>query len=300
MFEDREKEAQDWQALLTGLEMPFPLDQVQWRAMDVDSNSGQARAVAYVDARTVRNRLDRVVPGHWSFVTAPMETMAELRTVVCQGTLTVLGQSRSDVGEGGWFDNERGPTDAWKTAVSDCFKRCAVQFGIAAYLYRLPFVTVGWSKYEGIDLAGIPAMPDWALPAGPLQTMIGETQDTCWWGPPHGVASDDVRLPAKAGVKSGHQADQERWGLLEIPDAACSNEWAGDTEARGTFGQRLMGLGLTDTASLAILGYMSGYAIDDFGQYPGDMRDALNDLSTMQRLLKKDTDEQLAKAIGIA
>ena len=300
MFETQEKEAQDWKALLSGLEMPFTIDQVQWRAMDVDYNGGRARAVAYVDARTVRNRLDRVAPGHWSFTITSIETLVGERTAVCQGTLTLLGTSRSDVGEGRWLDNDRGATDTWKTAASDCLKRCAVQFGVGAYLYRLPIVTVSWSREGGIDLSAMPLMPDWALPTGALQTMTGEVQDVCWWGPPHGVASDDVRLPAKAGVKSGHQADQERWGLLEIPDAACSNEWAGDTEARGTFGQRLMGLGLTDTASLAILGYMSGYAIDDFGQYPGDMRDALNDLSTMQRLLKKDTDEQLAKAIGIA
>ncbi|RTH99007.1 Rad52/22 double-strand break repair protein [Thermus scotoductus] len=86
--------------------------------------------VAYVDARTVLDRLDEVVgPEGWQDayeVLADRET-DKGRIVEVRCRLTILGTTKEDVGEG----------DTLKAAFSDALKRAAVKFGVGRYLYRL-------------------------------------------------------------------------------------------------------------------------------------------------------------------
>jgi hypothetical protein len=120
--------------VLDALGAPFPEDEVEF--LPRGNWEGKARALPYIDARSVMRRLDAVVgPGGWSFdfdVLSPDGKMV-------RGKLTVLGVTKCDAGEGGSED------EVLKSAVSDALKRAAVHFGIGRYLYYLPSV---WAPYD--------------------------------------------------------------------------------------------------------------------------------------------------------
>ncbi len=88
-----------------------------------------ARFVAYVEANTVRERLDSVVPGEWDLTLTPLPTLVgddpTESTCSFKARLQVLGVVREDVGMG----------RDYKQAATDAFKRAAVRFGIAHELY---------------------------------------------------------------------------------------------------------------------------------------------------------------------
>jgi hypothetical protein len=113
---------------------PFPDDEVEF--LPRGNFEGKARALAYIDARSVMRRLDAVVgPANWSF---DFELLSPDGKMV-KGKLTVLGVTKCDAGEGASED------EVLKSAVSDALKRCAVHFGIGRYLYYLPSV---WAPYD--------------------------------------------------------------------------------------------------------------------------------------------------------
>ena len=120
--------------VLEALGAAFPDDEVEF--LPRGNWEGKARALAYIDARSVMRRLDAVVgPANWSFdfdVLSPEGKMVK-------GKLTVLGVTKCDAGEGASED------EVLKSAVSDALKRCAVHFGIGRYLYYLPSV---WAPYD--------------------------------------------------------------------------------------------------------------------------------------------------------
>jgi len=138
-------------ATLAKLAAPFDPNDVAWKPQAVRGN--RALAVAYIDARTVAERLDQVVAGGWSF------DWEEASNGCVKGKLNIRGTIRCDVGEQG--DGPQGKT--LKAAVSDALKRSAVQFGIGRYLYRLP---AQWVDYDAQykRLARMPELPDWAKP----------------------------------------------------------------------------------------------------------------------------------------
>jgi hypothetical protein len=93
-----------------------------------------ARYVAYIDANTVRERLDSVVPGEWSLTlellpalpgSGDSESFSTEGTVAFKARLQILGVVREDVGMG----------KDYKSAATDAFKRVAVRFGIGHELY---------------------------------------------------------------------------------------------------------------------------------------------------------------------
>ena len=150
---------QGWsRALAQALLAPFPPEMVGWKAQSVSKDGKRALAVAYVDARAVMDRLDATVgPAQWSDRYTLLREQSggfgpEL-VVACR--LTVLGVTKTDVGVG---------EDA-KAAYSDAFKRAAVKFGIARYLYSLP---KAWVDYDAKkrQLLGAPPLPAWARPRG--------------------------------------------------------------------------------------------------------------------------------------
>ena len=120
--------------VLEALGAPFPEDEVEF--LPRGNFEGKARALAYIDARSVMRRLDAAVgPANWSFdfdLLSPEGKMVK-------GKLTVLGVTKCDAGEGSSED------EVLKSAVSDALKRCAVHFGIGRYLYYLPSV---WAPYD--------------------------------------------------------------------------------------------------------------------------------------------------------
>jgi hypothetical protein len=120
--------------ILEILSRPFDPEEVEIKVQAVSKDRTRAQVVAYVDARTVLDRLDEAVgPTGWSdsYEVLTNGTDGEGRRLVeVKCTLTVLGISKEDVGEG----------DSLKAAFSDALKRAAVKFGVGRYLYRLPKV----------------------------------------------------------------------------------------------------------------------------------------------------------------
>jgi hypothetical protein len=114
------------------LAAPLASETISWRQDGKPiSRDGKsiARFVAYVEANTVRERLDAIVPGEWDLTLTPLPQMAGEpageATCSFKARLQVLGVVREDVGTG----------RDYKQAATDAFKRAAVRFGIAHELY---------------------------------------------------------------------------------------------------------------------------------------------------------------------
>jgi hypothetical protein len=130
-----------WAALAA----PLPSETIAWRqdGRPVERDGRfYARFVAYVDANTVRERLDRVVPGEWDLtldLLPPLPARAnddDAAQCSFKARLQILGVIREDVGTG----------RDYKAAATDAFKRAAVRFGIAHELYALE---PNWVQVDG-------------------------------------------------------------------------------------------------------------------------------------------------------
>jgi hypothetical protein len=125
------------------LAAPVPSGVISWRQDGkVTARDGKyfARFVAYVEANTVRERLDSVVPGEWDLT---LELLPAISTEDGDGAqcsfkarLQILGVIREDVGTG----------RDYKQASTDAFKRAAVRFGIAHELYAYE---QNWVEMDG-------------------------------------------------------------------------------------------------------------------------------------------------------
>src|SRR4051812_25074804 len=125
------------------LSAPVPSGAISWRQDGkVTARDGKyfARFVAYIEANTVRERLDLVVPGEWDLT---LELMPPIAGEDGEGTqcsfkarLQILGVIREDVGTG----------RDYKQASTDAFKRAAVRFGIAHELYAYE---QNWVEMDG-------------------------------------------------------------------------------------------------------------------------------------------------------
>lgn len=107
----------------------FPRNAISWRAQSLTRDGTKAMALAYIDARDVMNRLDEVVgPENWQ----RSYTHADKKTICSIGI-------KID-GEWVWKSDGAGDSDieAEKGAISDAFKRAAVNWGVARYLYEMP------------------------------------------------------------------------------------------------------------------------------------------------------------------
>ena len=99
-----------------------------------------ARFVCYIEANTVRERLDTVVHGEWDLT---LEMLPQLHgsddsdsACAFKARLQVLGVIREDVGTG----------RDYKQAATDAFKRAAVRFGIGNELYSFE---QNWVEVDG-------------------------------------------------------------------------------------------------------------------------------------------------------
>ena len=127
-----------WSALAA----PLLAGVVAWRQ---DGRSVQrdgrwyARFVAYVDANTVRERLDGVVPGEWDLTLDLLPALVgedDAQGCSFKARLQILGVIREDVGTG----------RDYKSAATDAFKRAAVRYGIAHELYGYE---QNWVRVDG-------------------------------------------------------------------------------------------------------------------------------------------------------
>lgn len=126
------------------LAAPFAPEVVSWRVGSVNKQSKRGLALAYLDARDVMDRLDMVCgPDGWQnrYPHAGTKTVCE------------IGIKVGD--EWVWKSNGAGDSDieAEKGALSDAFKRAAVQWGIGRYLYSLasPWVALDDGCHRILD-----------------------------------------------------------------------------------------------------------------------------------------------------
>ncbi len=129
----------------TALAAPLPAGVISWRQDGrpvTREGRSIARFVAYIEANTVRERLDSVVPGEWDLTLALLPMVSGLDEDANQGAcsfkarLQILGVIREDVGTG----------KDYKQAATDAFKRAAVRFGIAHELYAYE---QNWVQMDG-------------------------------------------------------------------------------------------------------------------------------------------------------
>lgn len=123
--------------ILAKLAEPFPPDRVSWRIGSVAKDKPRGMALAYIDARDAQDRLDSVMGTDWEneFVAMPNGTLC------CRIGLYIDGRMR-------WRSDGAGATDveAEKGTYSDAFKRAAVKWGIARYLYEM---SSPWVELDG-------------------------------------------------------------------------------------------------------------------------------------------------------
>lgn len=114
------------------LKEPFPSHEVKWRVAQCGisaKGTPWAQILAYIDARAVMDRLDFVVGEDcWQ------NKYESINGHKCCGIGIKIGS------EWVWKFDGSGDTqiEAEKGGFSDSFKRAAVHWGIARYLYKLP------------------------------------------------------------------------------------------------------------------------------------------------------------------
>jgi hypothetical protein len=128
-----------WSALAAKL----PAELISWRQEGraaLRDGKHYARFLAYIDANTVRERLDAVVPGEWDLTLDLLPPLPgaedEGHIVAFKARLQILGVIREDVGTG----------RDYKSAATDAFKRAAVRFGIGHELYAME---QNWVQVDG-------------------------------------------------------------------------------------------------------------------------------------------------------
>lgn len=125
--------------IFTQLKAPIPADQIRWRVGATNEDKTQGRALPYIDARVVQNRLDEVMgPGNWKNSYSEVIVGSRLLAVRCILSLHLDGQwvSKEDAA---YLPATHRDDPSFEIAVkgvySDSLKRAAVQWGIARYLY---------------------------------------------------------------------------------------------------------------------------------------------------------------------
>lgn len=116
--------------IIAALREPFPEDTIHWRAQTVTKDGTKAMALAYLDARDVRQRLNDVLgPMNW----ACEHYDCGNGRMGCRLSIRIDGE---------WLTKTDGAGDtqveAEKGAFSTALKRAAVAWGIGEYLYDLP------------------------------------------------------------------------------------------------------------------------------------------------------------------
>ena len=128
--------------LFAALAAPFERDEVKVR-------SQTGRQLHYITARTVMNRLDNVLgPENWWDEYVPGENC-----VLCELTIRLPDGSTLTKADAGGYAGMADSGDDDKSGFSDAFKRAAVKFGVARYLYRDGVPAFVRERTPGIDEA---------------------------------------------------------------------------------------------------------------------------------------------------
>src|SRR5579864_2732895 len=109
---------------------------------DVKFRAQAGRKLHYITARTAMNRLDSVLgPENWWDEYVPQEN-----SVLCRLTILLPDGRQLTKADAGGYAGMADSGDDDKSGYSDAFKRAAVKFGVARYLYR-----DGVPSYDGSE-----------------------------------------------------------------------------------------------------------------------------------------------------
>jgi hypothetical protein len=134
--------------LFAALAAPFDQNEVKIR-------SQQSRQLHYITARTAMNRLDSVLgPENWWDRYVPGE-----KSVLCELTIRLPDGSTLTKCDAGGYAGMADSGDDDKSGYSDAFKRAAVKFGVARYLYRDGVPTFVQERAPAVDHAESAAEP---------------------------------------------------------------------------------------------------------------------------------------------
>lgn len=210
------------------LAAPFPPERVSWRIGQMQKNVSQGqtakgKALAYLDARDVMGRLDKVCGPHgWQ----NRYSHANGKTVCDIGVLCGA--------EWIWKADGAGDSDieAEKGALSDAFKRAAVRWGIGRYLYDIPSPWVAVNQWKQIEEGE----------HSKLEALLEKFSTEFEWGSPESRATlrvllatikgclqtaDDVRMwrdanegvIAQMRVKARERVNEELQRVLDAAEA---------------------------------------------------------------------------------
>jgi len=147
----------------------FAPSELEWKPGATSKDETKALAMAYMDARAVQNRLDRVVgPERWQkrLISTPGGMICDLGIKVDDEWVWKAGASQDTD-----FESVKG-------ADSGAFKRAASAWGIGRYLYDLKSIWVPCEKRgKRVVFLSEPQLPDWAIPGDVSRAQEIATDD---------------------------------------------------------------------------------------------------------------------------
>jgi hypothetical protein len=148
--------------LFAALAAPFESHEVKIR-------SQTGRQLHYITARTAMNRLDNVLgPENWWDEYVPSEN-----SVLCRLTIRLPDGSTLTKCDAGGYAGMADSGDDDKSGYSDAFKRTAVKFGVARYLYRDGVPTFVQERTGSTEPAPAPVAETVAPAAAASSTPVG-------------------------------------------------------------------------------------------------------------------------------
>lgn len=211
--------------LFAALAAPFDPSEVKVRSQN-------GRQLSYITARTVMNRLDDVLgPENWWDRYVPGEN-----SVLCELTIRLADGSTLTKSDAGGYAGMADSGDDDKSGYSDSFKRAAVKFGVARYLYRdgVPtFVRERAPSAESLEPAAVVASAQ---------------------APSSASASASVAAPQRGAASHGGQGGSSQGNPPRSGKALFA--WTRDQEQRHSVG---------------LLKYLNGWA--KLQEFPGRMVD---------------------------
>lgn len=195
------------------LKAPFAPEKISWRIQGKPyekDGKWSGRALAYIDARDVMNRLDDVVGAeNWSvqYYDAGKRVFATLSILV----------------EGQWIakTDAAGDTDveAEKGAVSDALKRAAVVWGVGRYLYDLD---APWVECKVRDNKGAMQWNGWI--GDPWKGITMKAYSSLWSaGFANAVCRNEYYRLAELAIK-GSEGSEELQKYQVVVDRLCKTD----------------------------------------------------------------------------
>lgn len=225
--------------IFTDLSKPFNPHHLSWRIQSSGDKNDKvwAIAVAFVDSRALRDRLNKVV-GQTNWQTEFTE--------IGNGICCRLGLRIN--AEWIWKSDGAGETqiEAVKGGFSGAFKRACYTWGLGEYLYRLKanfaLISKG-GKYKARTKSGVafkwdpPKLPNWAMPGvlpqeiepePPPEPIVGEEMSVDQW-------YELEALGLKIGLKTPEVIDFILWEAERIQMPPRSKKIADDLLIDGVF-----------------------------------------------------------------